>query len=122
MPPLVTPGMLAAVRNIGNMGLESLATIERSVQVENDFGSEHQWSTIATNVPCWVRAMGLSASIGSTAYRETVLGAFRIHFEVGTDVDHGDRVTVGAETFEVIDVNLENTIQVFTTALAKKVE
>ena len=120
--PFVSAAQLTALRSVAYRGLDSVATIERSVQVETDFGSAGQWTTVATGVPCWVRAMGLAANITDVSYREAVVGAFRIHFEVDADVIHADRVTVGDETFEVIDVNIENTIQIFRTAVAKRVE
>ena len=68
------------------------------------------------------RSIGLAANVIDVAMREAVVGSFRIHFEWGTDIDHGDRIVVGGQSFDVIDINIENTLQVFTTALAKKVE
>lgn len=120
--PFVTPTQLTALRSVAYRGLDSSATIERSVEVENAFGSAPQWTTVATGVPCWVRAMPLASNIIDVAYRAAVIGAFRIHFEVDADVIHGDRITVGDEQFEVIDVNVENTIQIFRTAVAKRIE
>lgn len=120
--PFVTPTQLTALRSIAYRGLDSSATIERPAQIETAFGSKESWVTVATGVPCWVRAMGLAANIVDVAYREAVIGAFRIHFTVDTDVRHADKVTVGTESFEVIDVNVENTIQIFRTAVAKRIE
>ena len=66
--------------------------------------------------------MGLSANVVDVAYREAIIGAFRIHFEVGHRCPARRSVTVGSEQFEVIDINVENTIQIFRTAVAKKIE
>lgn len=119
--PLVTPGMLAAARNLGNQGLESSATISRATDEENAFGSVEVFTDIATDVPCWVRAAGVQSNLSDVAMREAVVGNFRIHFAYGTDIRPNDRITVDGETFDAIDTNAENTIAVFTTAMAKRV-
>jgi len=120
--PFVTDSQLSALRSVAYRGLDSVATIQRQAQVETAFGSEAQWSTVASGVPCWIRAMGLAANITDASYREVVVGSFRVHFAVGTDVTHGDKLTIEGETFEVVDINKENTIQIFRTAVAKRVE
>lgn len=119
--PLVTPGMLAAARNLGNQGLESSATISRATDEENAFGSVEVFTDIATDVPCWIRATKVPSSLSDVAMREAVIGTFRVHFAYGTDVRPNDRLTIAGEAFEVIDTNVENTIAVFTTAMARRV-
>jgi len=120
--PLVSATQLTALRAVGNQGLDSSAVIMRQTQVETAFGSEASWVVVTSDVPCWVRAMGLAASIIDIAMREAIIGSFRIHFEVGTDIAKGDRVVVDGSTFDIIDLNHENTLQIFTTAVGKKVE
>lgn len=120
--PLVTPGMLAAARNLGNQGLDSSATISRSTDEENAFGSVEVFAPVATGVPCWIRATKVPSGLSDVAMREVTIGTFRIHFAYGTDVLPNDRITIDGKDFEVIDTNLENTIAVFTTVMAKRVE
>jgi len=119
---LVTPGMLAALRTVAYQGLQSSATISRATQVETDFGSAESWSQVATGVPCWVRGVSIPNVVTDVAYREAAVGTFRIHFEQGVDVRPADKLTIDGRDFEVIDLNVENTIQIFTTVMAKKVE
>jgi hypothetical protein len=120
--PLVSPTQLTVLRNIAYKNLDSSALIERSTEVENDFGTNESWTIVATDVPCWIRGTTVPSSLSDVAMRIAVIGTFRIHFQVGTDIQLNDRLTIGGEQFYVIDMNVENTIQIFTTAMAKRVE
>jgi hypothetical protein len=122
MSALVTPGMLATARALGNRGLTSLAEIRRATDDQTDFGSKEAFSTVATDVPCWVRSTAVQSNLTEVANRIAEVGTFRIHFEAETDVRLNDQLVVDGATFSVIDVNAENTIKVFTTVMAKKVE
>lgn len=119
--PLVTPGMLAAARNLGKKGLTDLAEVLRSTQTEDAFGSHATWATVATDVPCWVREGSLQDALISVAMREAIKNTFRIHFEVGTDIRPGDRLVISGITYDVIDNNDNNTIKVFHTITGERV-
>ena len=119
--PLVTPAMINALRSVAYQQLVTPATISRATQAETDFGSEETWSVVAT-ANCWIRGVAVPSVVIDVAYREAAVGTFRIHFEQGTDVRPGDKLTIAGSDFEVIDYNAENTIQIFTTVMAKKVE
>ena len=119
---LVTPGMLSTLRAVGYANLDSVAEIRRATVTETDWGVKEVYSTIATDVPCWIRGVTVPGIIGDIALREAVVGTFRIHFQVGVDVRGGDRLIIEGSTFEVTDTNTENTIQIFHTAMARKIE
>jgi hypothetical protein len=122
MSPLVSPAQISALQTVAYRGLDSSATVIRPIQVETDFGSDASWATVSIDTPCWIRGVNIVSTIISTAMRESVVGVFRIHFEQDTDIDHGDRVIIGDSTYDIIDINVENTIQIFRTALGKKIE
>jgi hypothetical protein len=121
--PLVSDTQLAALRAVANNGLDSTTAtaILRSVQIENDFGSEDSWATVLLDVPCWLREMS-STNVGSMASRLVTTGTYRCHFEAGLDVQAGDHVVIDDTTYDVQGTNVENTIQIFTTAVMRKVE
>lgn len=120
--PLVSGTQLTALRTVANNGLDSVATaILRSIQTETDFGSEDNWATVLLDEPCWVRNQA-STNVSTMASRLAVTGTFRIHFVAGLDVQPGDRVVVEDATYDITDTNVENTLQIFTTAVARKVE
>jgi len=124
MSPLVSPAQLTALRGVAYHGLDSTATVTRQTQVETAFGSESSWTTISTGTPCWVRGVNIPSVVTTGSMREVVIGAFRIHFEQDADVRANDRVTVDGDgsVYDIIDMNRENTIQIFRTAIGKKVE
>lgn len=120
--PLVSDTQLDVLRAVGNNGLDSLATaIMRSVQVETDFGSEDAWATVALDQPCWIREMA-STNVSPIVMALATVGTFRCHFVHGTDIQPGDRVVIGEDTYDVQGTNRENTIQIFATAIMRKVE
>lgn len=120
--PLVSATQLNAIRAVANNGLDSTATaILRPIQIENDFGSEDNFATVLLDVPCWLREMA-STNVGSMASRLTTVGTYRCHFEAGLDVQPGDTVVIAGVDYAVQGTNVENTLQVFTTALMRKVE
>ena len=120
--PLVSGTQIAALRNVAYNGLDDVASaILRSVQVENDFGSEDAWATVELDAPCWLREMS-STNVGSMASRLVTTGTYRCHFEAGTDIQPGDHVVINGATYDVQGTNAENTIQIFATAVMRKVE
>lgn len=120
--PLVSETQLTALRSVAYRGLETTASaILRSIQVENDFGSENAWGTVALDAPCWLRSQS-ATNVTSMASQLAVTGTFRLHFEVGVDVEAGDHVVIGDDTYDVTDTNYENTLRIFTTAVVRKVE
>lgn len=120
--PLVSATQIAALRSVANHGLDDVATaILRSIQVENDFGSEDAWATVELDAACWLREMS-STNVGSMASRLVTTGTYRCHFEAGLDVQPGDHIVIGGQTYDVQGTNVENTLQIFTTAVMRKVE
>lgn len=120
--PLVSQTQLNALRAVAYNGLDSVATaVIRSVQGETAFGSEDLWATVLLDEPCWVRSQS-STNVSTMASRLAVTGTFRIHFRAGVDVQPGDRCVVEDATYDISETNVENTLQIFTTAVARKVE
>lgn len=118
--PLVTDSQLAALRTVGYKGLDSEVLIERATQVENDFGSAEQWSTVTTTQG-WIREMSTTRA-GEMLNIIATTGTFRLHVPFDTDIEPGDRVTINGTQFTVGDTNSDNTIRVFTTAICRRVE
>ena len=119
---LVSDAQIGALRKVAYRGLVSKATVLRSVQVETDFGSDGQWATSEIDLPCWVREMSLQTSVIDVAMRETIVMIFRINFKVGTDVQPADRLVIDDLLFDVIDDNAENSILIYHTVTARRVQ
>lgn len=118
--PLVSASQLTALRNIAYNGLDTPVLIERPTQTENDFGSSETWTTVTTTLG-WVREMSTTRP-GEALNWIVTTGTFRLHLAVDTDIEPGDRVTIGGKQFTVSEVNDENTIRIFTTAVLRRVE
>ena len=120
--PLVSETQLTTLRARAYQGLTSTAHILRPIQVETDFGSEEAYATVALDEPCWIRATAVPAIVTEEAMRVVTAGVFRCHFRVGTDLEPGDQVIVNDQPFDVVDTNNENTVRIFTTVMARRLE
>lgn len=130
MNPLVTPAMMARIRGYGNRQLVTTMVIQRRIQTETEYGSNTSYQPVQT-VKGWLRMFNKPDLVEKTG----VIGAtgiFRLHLPQGTDIREGDQVlvtdpnlTVGEPyplKYIVNDVNNDDTIQVFTTALVRRIE
>lgn len=118
--PLVSATQLSQLRAVAYKGLDTEITIERPTQTETDFGSTEEFAPVETTL-AWIREMSTSAPgsmVGLTATTEV----FRIHVRHDVDIQPHDRITAGSSQYTVTGVNTDNTIRIFTTALARRVE
>ena len=118
--PLVSATQLAQLRSVAYEGLDTEITIERPVQVESDFGSTESFELVGTAM-AWIREMSSSAP-GNQIKIISTTEVFRIHVRHDVDLQPQDRITAGTTQFTVTGVNTDNTIRIYTTAIARRVE
>lgn len=118
--PLVSASQLTALRNVAYNGLDTPVLIERPTQVENDFGSDEEFTPVGT-VMGWIREMTVTRP-GESINLISTTGMFRLHVPFDTDIEPNDRVTINGHQFTVNDTNADNTIRIFTTAICRRVE
>jgi hypothetical protein len=120
--PLVSATQLSQLRAVAYQGLDTEVTIERPTQVETDFGSEEQFAPVATTL-AWVREMSTSPP-GNMLGVVATTGLFRIHMRHDVGVQPHDRITINGDGVQltVTDVNSDNTIRIYTTVIARRVE
>lgn len=100
---MLTTGELEAMRDTIDASLPDMATIQRATLTSDYMGGAQQaWKTLASNVPC-----RLSPNLARSG-AEMVAGAslvarsdWLVTFTQGQDVTSGDRIRIGARTFEV---------------------
>ena len=119
--PLVSATQLTQLRAVAYRGLDTEITIDRPVQTESDFGSKETFQPVATTL-AWVREMSTSPA-GIMLGLVSTTGVFRIHVAFDVDIQPHDRITMpSGDQLTVTDVNSENTIRIFTTAVCRRVE
>lgn len=119
--PLVSDAQISQLRSVAYRGLDTPVLIERPTQVENDFGSTEDFTQVA-NAMAWIREMSTSPP-GNMLGVVATTGMFRVHFRHDTDVQPHDRITIeGGVQLTVTDVNADNTIRIYTTVIARRVE
>ena len=120
---LVSASELAGLKVIAESGMTSRATIQKRATAQTVNGQQSGWTTSATNVPCWVyQATPLGGTLGNIAGAVGISQTFSIRFAVGTDVNSGDHVIVGAVTYLVEQDNSESTISPWLVCGARALE
>lgn len=118
---LVTETQLDALRQVAYRGLDTPVAIMRRTAYETDADVAYAWAEVST-VMGWLRHMnnpGIDVQTGRIA---GTMSIFRLHLRHDVDIRHDDRVVIGGETYLVQDVNSENTITVFRTAMLRRIE
>lgn len=117
----LTDAQISELRKVANKGLFRPFSILRRTRVENDFGFEDEWTEVGTGVG-WLRMMNkphTREQLGSIEGAESV---YRLHSEVGTDIQEGDRISMEGNSYEVHDVNSDDSVKIYTTALLRLIQ
>jgi hypothetical protein len=119
--PFVSAAQLTALRNIAYRGLDTPFELWRSTQVESDYGSSTSWGLV-TSGKCWLRMMNKPHTVEQLGMIEGATAIYRMHTDVSVIINNGDRVRINDIDYEVNDVNDDDTIQVFRTALLRRIQ
>lgn len=107
---LISPSELAAIQSLAESGMAATATVLRRVTVQTDNGQESQWATVGTDMACWIKQItGDASTLGSIAGGVGIAQLVNIRFAAGSDVLTGDRVVVGATTYDAQAANDSDT-------------
>lgn len=114
---------MEALRRIANKGLFREYSIYRKARVENDFGTADVWpdDPVATGLG-WLRNMNKPKTGEQTGHLEGAEAVYRFHCEVGTDLRVGDRVDMEGGRYEVSDVNTDNSVQIYRSAVLRAIQ
>jgi hypothetical protein len=120
--PLVTPTQLTALRNIAFRGLDTPFTVWRVTRVENAYGTSEGPLAQVSSGMCWLRMMN-KPRLGEQVMQIAATSVYRLHTTLDVDIEVGDEVRAfGNDKYIVQDVNNDDTIQVFRTAILRRVD
>ncbi len=119
--PFFTQGQLNTLRQYGYKGLTRPFVLQRKTRVENAYGTEDTWTTVHEGMG-WLRMMNKPHTREQAGLIEGAVSIFRFHTNVEVHIDEGDRILMEGYTYVVHDVNDDDTIQVFRTALCRRMQ
>lgn len=114
MSGLLSTGQMSALSKLVKKGMTTDATIYDHVVTASVDGTSETWVARSSSVKCWFYTNPQN-SLANALGLQAVPNLLRIFFELGTDIESGDRVKVGAQMYTVIDTSKENTIQAMLT-------
>jgi hypothetical protein len=120
MSPLVSAAQIDQLRTVAYRGLDTPVTIQRRTFVEGAADVSYTWATVITTTG-WLRGMNRPDLDLQVRYAGAT-NIYRLHLRHDIDLQNEDRVVIGGETYEVQETNAENTIQIFLTALLRRIE
>jgi len=120
MSPLVSAAQIDQLRTVAYKGLDTPVTIQRRTFVEGAADVTYTWATVGTATG-WLRHMNKPDIDIQVRYAGST-NIYRLHLRHDVDLQPEDRVVIGGETFEVQDTNAENTIQIFRTAIVRRID
>ena len=98
---LLSTSEMAAIRATAESGFITPVTIQRRTLVVNDYGSQEQYTTIAT-VDGWMTEVTPNGTgLTEVGGVQAVPGNYRLFVPVGTDIRSADLVTLGGLDFVV---------------------
>lgn len=120
---LVSEAQLNALRKYAYRGLDTPFTVWRKTRVENDYGmSEGPPAQVSSGV-CWLRMMNTPRLREMVGHQEGSVNIYRMHTTLDVDIDVEDEIHVfGHIHYVVQDVNDDDTIQVFRTAIVRRAD
>ena len=120
--PLITPSMLKVVRNAGKRMLTQTFTHLVRTTVANDYGDGEEAFVDAGDYSGWIRMMN-QPDLRSGEGLVSAVGSFRLHLEHTVNLEEGDLVAdASGNLYTVNDVNTEDTVKVYTTAMVQKLQ
>ena len=117
---LISEAQLAQLRTVAYRGLDTTVTIQRRTPVEGPADTTYTWATVATATG-WLRHMN-KPEVDIQIKYAGALNVYRLHLRHDVDILPEDRVVVGGDTYEVQETNSENTIQIFRTAILRRIQ
>ena len=120
MTALVSDSEMAAIRQTAESGMVTTVVIKRRTLIENDYGSQESYATVAT-VQGWMTELTpTGASIGEVGGVQALAGVYRLFVPVGTDVQPEDQVLIGGLTFMVQHSDEGGTYLPFLTVIMRR--
>jgi len=116
MSGLITSSQLNALSKYVNRGMNTDVTIYDHVVTESIDGSQESWVARSESTKCWVYTDPQN-SLATALGLQAVPNQLRAFFELGTDIESGDRMQIGAQMYTVIDTTKENTVQAMLTVM-----
>jgi len=99
---MLSSAEVASMRATQALAWPDTCTISRATVASDGMGGETStWSTVAT-VACRLGASGTRPNEGETSEQLRSMADFVFTLPTGTNVLSGDRIVMGARTFEVI--------------------
>jgi hypothetical protein len=104
----VTNAILGRIKTTVRRFLTETCTIEAQGAGTGDYGQQvAEWYVVAEDVPCRIirragNATGEEAD--EVAGRETIVDSYRLIVPAGTALEVGQRVTVGEDVYDVVDL------------------
>ena len=117
---LVSPSELAALRVVAESSFPTDVTIYRYTRATTAEGSVQSW-TQRTTVKGWLKEE-TTPPVGEVGGVQATVPVYRLNVPVGTDIEAGDRVRIEGATYEVNDVNTEDSYLTHVTARLRRRE
>lgn len=118
MTGLLLPSQLGALSKMVERGMTTEATIYDHVVTASVDGTAETWVARSESTKCWFYTDPQN-SLATALGLQAVPNQLRMFFALGTDIESGDRVKVGTQTYTVIDTTKENTIQAMLTVMVR---
>lgn len=116
--PLVTPGMLTALRGFAYAGLQTEVHILRRQTMSNPYGDDSEAWVETAQTWGWFKQMN-DPYIREEVGVASTTGVFRLELPVGIELDVGDMVGVEGAEYMVENTSVEDTVQVFLEAYVR---
>lgn len=118
--PFFSQAELASIRETVSAGLQSSVLIQRLQNYETPVGISSRYVDNAT-VMGWVFSTP-TPMITLVSGAQVLVNTYRLYVAVGTDIQTGDHVVIGAETYTVSDTTAESTWLPLTSVTLRKIE
>ena len=105
--PLITDSELAGLRAVAEQGMQTSATIYRRSTVQTDDGQSSAYTLLST-ITGWLYSTP-SPVLSLVSGEMALVNTYRWFCPVGTDIQSGDHLLVGSNTFVVSDTTSEST-------------
>ena len=117
---LVSDSELEALRQVAESSFPTDVTIYRYARTTTAEGSVQAWTEVET-VKGWLKEETVPAVTDVGGVQATV-PVYRLNVPVGTDIRAADRVRISGATFEVSDIDAEDSYLTHLTARLRRRE
>jgi hypothetical protein len=103
--------------------LDTTCTLQTATRTSDGLGGfTISWSTAASNVACRLSPLTMKALAGSQGEQFTVVSAWVLHLGHGQAVTAGQRAVVGGDTYEVLNVEDDQSERASRRAYLRRIE